>query len=105
MAEIRLAEVLNNKMQFNFYVPVEECPDIERFVKNYIRVKIGGVNYIGELKKVSTWTKKEKGEIIGIYKEIHLRIESISTEGATELRFPDSKDMFLDDFDILYVTE
>jgi hypothetical protein len=86
-------------------VPVEDCQDIERFVKSYVRVKLGGcLEMIGDLIKVNTWTQKEKGEIVGIYKEIHFLVESVScTEG--ELRFPDKKCPFMDEFEIQYITD
>jgi len=105
MGELHLTDVLNNGMVFKFYVPVEDCPGIESFVDNYVRVTLSGtLDCIGSLTKVTTWSKKEKGTVVAIYKEITLLIESISSKEG-EVRFPDKKDSFVEDFTIVYITK
>jgi hypothetical protein len=109
MSEQYLSDVLHGGMQLKFYVPVEDCPEIERFAGNFIRVRIGAFHFIGELKKVSTWTKKEKKEVVGIYKEISLLVEQIFTRDEdgkeTAVALPDPKDMVADNVYIQYVQD
>lgn len=105
MADLIINDVLHNGLTFKFYVPVEECPDIERFVDNYIRVTLSGtLEMIGCLKKVSSWSKKEKGEVVGIYKEITLLIECVTSKEG-EVRLPDKKDLIMEEVNILYQTD
>ena len=105
MGEHFLNEVIHNGMVLKFYIDVNECQDIENFVDNYIRVTISNtMECIGVLKKVSTWSKKEKGEVVGIYKEITLMIENIGCKEGV-VRFPDRKDVFLEDFVVKFITE
>lgn len=106
MKEIRLNEVINKGFVFKFEIPVEDCPDIERFVNKYIRLSIGGTyNLIGVLKKVTAISRKEKktGEEL-INKHIIVETENIFQDDGEELRFPDKNQEFVDDFSILYMT-
>lgn len=97
------SEVIANGMHFSFFVPVEECQDIERFVDEYIKVNLDeSVTITGKLLRVSTWKKKEKGEVIGIYKQINLQVEAIDTTSDMHFSFPDKKEIFEDTIRIQY---
>ena len=88
---IGINTVLNNVMNWKFLCMVHELPDIENFVGNYITVNVNNTKVRGMLKKVSTVTEKEKGEIVAIYKQVEIIINDIVNG---ELSLPDKKDSF-----------
>jgi len=106
MAKITLSnDVLNNGMVFKFLVTAEECPGISQHVDNYIKVIISNtIELIGCLTRVSSWAKKEKGVVVAVYKEITLLVDNISCKEG-EVKFPDKKDPFVEDLDIIYISD
>lgn len=105
MAEMHLGEVLNNGLTFKFYVPAGELDGIEQFVGKFVRVTIDGtLEFIGDLVRVSTWKKTQQGEVVAVYQEVTLLVESIASKEGV-VRLPDRKDQFVESFSILYATE
>ena len=105
MADRIPTECLNDGLVFKFLVPAGELMDIEQFVGKYVVVTIDeGMEFIGDLVRVSTWKKKDHGEIVGIYQQITLEIECIAAKEG-EIRFPDKKDPFVESFSIRYAVE
>ena len=97
MSEIKVNEVLNNSLNWKFYVLAHEINDIEAFVGGYITINVGEMKINGKLNSVKSWARKERGTIIGIYKELNMTIASI--QGET-LFLPDKKHLIQEDFSI-----
>ena len=105
MGELNLGEVINSGLTFKFCVPAGECPDIEQFVGKYVRVTLAeALEFIGDLVRVATKKKTEAGEVVAVYQEITLLVESVSAKEGV-VRFPDKKAQFMESFTIMYATE
>ena len=98
----KFSEVLNMNFNWKFCIPVHEMQELDNYVTCSIAVNVGNMKISGTLNKVSTWKKKEKGEIVGIYRQIDMVVQSITPNDATQvLQFPDKKYQILEDFEIV----
>lgn len=100
MAEntINVNTILNNSLNWKFYVLAHELDDIEAFVSKYITVKVGDTKINGKLNGVRTWAQKVQGQIVGIYKEINMTINIID---ANILNLPDKKELITENISIV----
>jgi hypothetical protein len=75
--------------------------ELDNYVSCGITIHVGDMKINGILNKVSTWKKKEKGEIVGIYRQIDVSITSMNSVSGNEvLQIPDKKFQIMEDFSI-----
>lgn len=99
-----LNEAVHNGMVLKLTMDVQDCPDIEAYTGTFIKIVMANsVSLLGTLKKVSTVLIKEKGEVIGVGKQITLLVDTISTTEATVVSFPDNKAEYIETVEVTYL--
>jgi len=99
-------EVLSNGMISKFWIPVEEEPDIDRFIDESIIVEMEKFKLVGTLKKVSTCKKKDKEtKEYEYFKELTVAVTHICSADDENFNIviPDNKDEYGIHIDFRYV--
>lgn len=88
-------EVLSGGFTTKYWIPIEDEPDIDRFIDEDIAVDLGSFTLRGLLKKVSTCKKKNKEtKEFDYYKEITIEVVGIDSEAGQTISIPDKKDEY-----------
>ncbi|MHC4950911.1 MAG: hypothetical protein ACYTEU_08000 [Planctomycetota bacterium] len=86
-------EVLSGGFTTKFWIPIEDEPDIDRFIDEDIAVDMDSFVVRGLLKKVSTCKKKNKEtKEFEYYKELTIEVVGIDTEEGQSIAIPDKKE-------------
>jgi hypothetical protein len=90
-------EVLANGFKANFWVPVEEEPDIDRFIDEQIMIDMDRFILIGILEKVSTCKKKNEEKEFEYFKQITVQVTNVclASDKNFNIQIPGKKDEFL----------
>ena len=101
-------EVLNGGMTTKFLLPVEDEPDIDRFIDEDIMVDMDTFTLHGLLRKVSTCKKKNKEtKEFEYYKELTIEVTGIinSTDPTQNIRIPGKKNEYTYHVEFRYVPD
>jgi hypothetical protein len=100
-------EVLANGMKAQFWIPVEEEPDIDRFVDEQIMIDMERFMLIGTLEKVSTCKKKNEEKEWEYFKQITVQVNyiSLASNNNFNIAIPGKKDCFLYEVKFRYAPE
>ena len=100
-------EVLSNGMKVKFWVPIEEEPDIDRFVDEQIMIDLDRFMLVGTLEKVNTCKKKNEEKEYEYFKQITVQVNNIclASDNNFNISIPGNKDEFLYDVKFRYVPE
>lgn len=98
-------EVLANGMISKFWIPVEDEPDIDRFIDDDIMVDMDTFTIQGILKKVSTCKKKNEDKEYEYFKELTIQVVGIinAEDPGQNIRIPDKKDEYAYHVEFRYV--
>jgi hypothetical protein len=95
-------EVLSNGLKQNFWIPIEEHPDVDRFIDEDITVTIDNFKIKGVLLKVATCKKKDSNGDFEYFKQLTIDVNTISC-GDSAIRVPIKKEEFQHEMDFHYV--
>jgi hypothetical protein len=100
-------EVIANGMKVNFWVPVEEEGDIDRFIDEQIMIDMDRFMLVGTLEKVSTCKKKNEEKEYEYFKQITVQVNNIclASDNNFNIAIPGKKDEFLYDVKFRYAPE
>lgn len=90
-------EVLANGFKANFWIPVEDEPDIDRFVDEQIMIDLDRFMIVGTLEKVSTCKKKNEEKEFEYFKQLTVQVNNIcmASDNNVNIQIPGKKDEFL----------
>ena len=90
-------EVLSNGMKSKFWIPVEEEPDIDRFIDEQIMIDMDRFMLVGILRQVSTCKKKNEEKEYEYFKQLTVDIINICSaeDNNINIQIPGAKDEFL----------
>jgi hypothetical protein len=100
-------EVLGNGFKANFWIGVEEEPDIDRFVDEQIMIDMDRFMLVGTLEKVSTCKKKNEEKEYEYFKQITVQVNNIcsAADNNVNIAIPAKKEEFLYDVKFRYAPE
>ena len=99
-------EVLSGGFTTKFWLPIEDEPDIDRFIDEDIAVDLNGFTLRGILRKVSTCKKKNKEtKEFEYYKEITIDVVGLDTDAGQTIQIPDKKDEYQCAVELRYIPE
>jgi hypothetical protein len=100
-------EVLANGFKANFWVPIEEEPDIDRFVDEQMMIDMGAFMLVCTLEKVSTCKKKNEEKEWDYYKQITVTVNNICSAADNNINIiiPAKKEEFMCDVNFRYAPE
>jgi hypothetical protein len=100
-------DVLSNGMKANFWIGVDEEPDIDRFVDEQIMIDMDRFLLIGTLEKVATCKKKNEEKEYEYFKQITVQITNIclASDNNFNIQIPNKKDEFLFEVKFRYAPE
>lgn len=100
-------EVIANGFKANFWVPIEEEPDIDRFIDEQIMIDMDRFMLVGTLEKVATCKKKNEEKEYEYFKQITVQVNNIcsAADNNINIQIPGKKDEFLYDVKFRYAPE
>jgi len=100
-------EVLSNGMQVKFWIPVEEEPDIDRFVDEQIMIDMDRFMLVGTLVKVNTCKKKNDEKEFEYFKQLTISVMNICSaeNNNVNISVPTGKEEFLYEVKFRYAPE
>lgn len=102
-------EVLSNGMKVKFWIPVEEEPDVDRFVDEQIMIDMDAFMLVGILVSVGTCKKKNEEKEYEYFKQLTVDVINIcsAADNNINIQIPGSKkkDEFLYDVKFRYAPE
>jgi hypothetical protein len=100
-------EVLANGMKVNFWIGVEEEPDIDRFIDEQIMIDMDRFMLVGTLEKVATCKKKNEEKEYEYFKQITVQVNNICSadDNNINIAIPAKKEEFLYEVKFRYAPE
>jgi hypothetical protein len=100
-------DVLANGFKAQFWIPVEEEPDIDRFVDEQIMIDMDRFMLVGTLEKVSTCKKKNEEKEWEYFKQITIQVNNICSadNNNVNIAIPAKKEDFLYEVKFRYAPE
>lgn len=100
-------EVLSNGMQIKFWIPVEEEPDIDRFIDEQIMIDMDRFMLVGTLLKVGTCKKKNEEKEYEYFKQLTVAVCNIcsAADNNVNISVPTGKEEFLYEVKFRYAPE
>lgn len=100
-------EVLANGMKVNFWIGVEEEPDIDRFIDEQIMIDMDRFMLVGTLEKVATCKKKNEEKEYEYFKQITVQVNNICSaeDNNINIAIPAKKEEFMYEVKFRYAPE
>ena len=100
-------ECLSNGMVVKFWIPVEEHPDIDRFVDEQIMIDMDHFMLVGNLVKVGTCKKKNEEKEYEYFKQLTISVMNICSaeNNNINIAIPTGKEEFLYEVKFRYAPE
>jgi hypothetical protein len=99
-------EVLSGGFTTKYWIPIEDEPDIDRFIDEDIAVDLNGFTLRGILRKVSTCKKKNKEtKEFDYYKEITIDVVGLDADAGQTISIPDKKDEYECAVELRYIPD
>jgi hypothetical protein len=99
-------EVLSGGFTTKYWIPIEDEPDIDRFIDEDIAVDLNGFTLRGILRKVSTCKKKNKEtKEFDYYKEITIDVVGLDADAGQTISIPDKKEEYECAVELRYIPD